>query len=182
MAITSPGSTGGNGMSRISTSPDSQNLPARVTVSPDGSQHSIGHHCLVASVVEGRPYVVAHAAVHGDVFAHRWYLLDGTDGIQRHAGTSHDGPSGLDDQPGLTEAQAGAASPHRGGYDLRVVADGRGWLGQHVADGEASAGAELLQLEPLAFELGGEGQHGVYCDGVRLQLEDGRAQVGSATP
>ena len=88
-----------------------------------------------------------------------------------------DGPARLDDQArrgkpiGLERLVGG---PHDG---LRVLGRGRRVLVPGVGDGEAAAGAELLHLEPLLAEGGGERDDCLDCRCVGLQLEDGGAKV-----
>ena len=105
------------------------------------------------------------------------HVLDGAHGVHRDAGRAGERTSRLDGQLGLREAVGGAAVRERADDGFSVVVYRRRRVVLRVGDGEAAAGAEAAHVQPVLAHARGEPHDQLDRLGVRLQLEDGRAEV-----
>ncbi len=138
----------------------------------------VGQQPLVMGLVQHGSDVVAHATVHAHVGAHSGDLLDGTHPIGRHTRLAHDGPPGLDEDPGHGQTQRAHLLAHALHFDGHVVGDGRGDVFVRVADTQTSPDVEAAAGETqLAMSLADQLHQDVDGLAKAIELEDLAADV-----
>ena len=158
-------------------SPDSQCLPAIVTVAARGGRGAIGDQSLVAGAVEHRPQVVRHAAVDGDVGPNALDLLDGPHRVGGDAGVADERAAGLEEDL-RHRIESGGDGVHVDGDE---VLDARREVGVVVGDPEASAYVHDARL--VGTTEVGHRRHGrrvgveLHELGSEVGVESGEAQV-----